>query len=64
MELGNSEAIKHALRHGIGISCLSRRVVHKKLTSGALVELKVPLPLLMHTLYLNSLPTETHLQCS
>jgi len=27
MELGNSEAIKHAVRHGIGISCLSRRVI-------------------------------------
>ncbi len=27
MELGNSEAIKHAVRHGLGISCLSRRVI-------------------------------------
>lgn len=27
MELGNSEAIKHAVRHGTGISCLSRRVI-------------------------------------
>ncbi|XPE42041.1 LysR substrate-binding domain-containing protein [Shigella flexneri] len=25
MESGNSEAIKHAVRHGLGISCLSRR---------------------------------------
>ena len=25
MELGNSEAIKHAVRHDLGISCLSRR---------------------------------------
>lgn len=52
MELGNSEAIKHAVRHGIGISCLSRRVVAEQLASGALVELPVPLPPLRRTLYL------------
>lgn len=52
MELGNSEAIKHAVRHGIGISCLSRRVVQEQLTSGVLVELKIPLPPLVRTLYL------------
>jgi DNA-binding transcriptional LysR family regulator len=52
MELGNSEAIKHAVRHGIGISCLSRRVVEEQLASGVLVELNIPLPPLMRTLYL------------
>lgn len=52
MELGNSEAIKHAVRHGIGISCLSRRVIAEQLASGVLVELKIPLPPLMRTLYL------------
>ena len=52
MELGNSEAIKHAVRHGIGISCLSRRVIEEQLASGVLVELKIPLPPLMRTLYL------------
>lgn len=52
MELGNSEAIKHAVRHGIGISCLSRRVVEEQLASGVLVELKIPLPPLKRTLYL------------
>ncbi|EMF04891.1 DNA-binding transcriptional regulator YeiE [Serratia marcescens] len=52
MELGNSEAIKHAVRHGIGISCLSRRVEAEQLASGALVELPVPLPPLRRTLYL------------
>jgi len=52
MELGNSEAIKHAVRHGIGISCLSRRVVEEQLASGVLVELSIPLPPLMRTLYL------------
>ncbi|QHA88796.1 DNA-binding transcriptional regulator YeiE [Serratia rhizosphaerae] len=52
MELGNSEAIKHAVRHGIGISCLSRRVIAEQLTSGALVALSVPLPPMIRTLYL------------
>jgi len=52
MELGNSEAIKHAVRHGIGISCLSQRVIEEQLASGVLVELKIPLPPLMRTLYL------------
>ncbi|VFS77716.1 putative DNA-binding transcriptional regulator [Kluyvera cryocrescens] len=31
MELGNSEAIKHAVRHDLGISCLSRRVIAEQL---------------------------------
>lgn len=38
MELGNSEAIKHAVRHGLGISCLSRRVIAEQLASGTLAE--------------------------
>ena len=37
MELGNSEAIKHAVRHGLGISCLSRRVIAEQLETGSLV---------------------------
>ncbi len=51
MELGNSEAIKHAVRHGLGISCLSRRVIAEQLESGALVEVPVPLPKLVRNLY-------------
>jgi len=51
MELGNSEAIKHAVRHGMGISCLSRRVITDLLDSGALLEVKAPLPRLTRTLY-------------
>ncbi|RWR02674.1 transcriptional regulator [[Pantoea] beijingensis] len=51
MELGNSEAIKHAVRHGLGISCLSRRVIAEQLESGRLVEVTVPLPKLTRTLY-------------
>ncbi|MEO3991071.1 DNA-binding transcriptional regulator YeiE [Pseudocitrobacter cyperus] len=51
MELGNSEAIKHAVRHGLGISCLSRRVIAEQLESGKLVEVPVPLPGLNRTLW-------------
>ncbi len=52
MELGNSEAIKHAVRYGIGISCLSRRVIEEQLQTGVLVEVSVPLPRLNRALYL------------
>ncbi len=52
MELGNSEAIKHAVRHGIGISCLSRRVIAEQLASGSLVEIHLPVVPLVRKLYL------------
>ncbi|KAA8995269.1 LysR family transcriptional regulator [Affinibrenneria salicis] len=52
MELGNSEAIKHAVRYGLGISCLSRWVIAEQLEAGTLIELQVPLPPLTRTLYL------------
>jgi DNA-binding transcriptional LysR family regulator len=52
MELGNSEAIKHAVRHGIGISCLSRRVIAEQLASGSLVEIRLPVAPLVRKLYL------------
>ena len=51
MELGNSEAIKHAVRHGLGISCLSRRVIDEQLQAGTLSEVAVPLPRLVRTLW-------------
>ena len=51
MELGNSEAIKHAVRHGMGISCLSRRVIEDQLEAGTLVEVAIPLPRLTRTMY-------------
>ncbi|MFC0142002.1 DNA-binding transcriptional regulator YeiE [Erwinia mallotivora] len=51
LELGNSEAIKHAVRHGIGISCLSRRVIAEQLQSGTLREVPLPVPKLTRTLY-------------
>ncbi|PHM33062.1 DNA-binding transcriptional regulator YeiE [Xenorhabdus innexi] len=52
MELGNSEAIKHAVQYGMGISCLSRRVVREQLKNGTLVELVIPGLHLYRTLYL------------
>lgn len=51
MELGNSEAIKHAVRHGLGISCLSRRVIDEQLAAGTLCEIKAPVPRLTRTLW-------------
>ncbi|BDH45172.1 LysR family transcriptional regulator [Salmonella enterica subsp. enterica serovar Choleraesuis] len=51
MELGNSEAIKYTVMHGLGISCLSRRVVAEQLASGSLREVPLPLPPLIRTLY-------------
>lgn len=52
MELGNSEAIKHAVRFGMGISCLSRRVIDEQLKNGSLIELQVEGLKLQRTLYL------------
>lgn len=46
-ELSNSEAIKHAVAAGLGITCLSRSVVADFLATGRLVELRTPLPPLM-----------------
>lgn len=51
MELGNSEAIKHAVRYGMGISCLSRRVIADQLENGSLRQVPLPLPPLTRTLY-------------
>ncbi|MBD1226251.1 DNA-binding transcriptional regulator YeiE [Xenorhabdus griffiniae] len=52
MELGNSEAIKHAVQYGMGISCLSRRVLQEQLKNGTLSELVIPGLSLNRTLYL------------
>lgn len=52
MELGDSEAIKHAVRYGMGMSCLSRRVVAEQLQAGTLVELPVQGVNLMRPLHL------------
>ena len=39
------------VRHGLGISCLSRRVIAEQLEAGTLVEIAVPLPKLVRTLW-------------
>jgi DNA-binding transcriptional LysR family regulator len=41
MELGDAEAIKHAVAAGLGVSCLPRRVVAEYLESGKLRELSL-----------------------
>ncbi|MBP6563727.1 MAG: LysR family transcriptional regulator [Neisseriaceae bacterium] len=38
MELGHSEAIKHAVRHDLGVGCLSRHVVAEDIAHGLLQE--------------------------
>jgi DNA-binding transcriptional LysR family regulator len=49
MELGDSEAIKHVVAAGLGVSCLPRCVVAQQLQRGELHAL--PLPPLMRKLY-------------
>lgn len=51
MEIGNSEAIKHLVAAGLGISCLSRRVIADQLAQGTVVAINAPLPPLRRTLY-------------
>lgn len=51
MEIGNSEAIKHLVVAGLGISCLSRRVIADQLANGTVVAVNAPLPPLRRTLY-------------
>jgi DNA-binding transcriptional LysR family regulator len=51
MELGHSEAIKNAVAAGLGVSCLSRHVIHKELALGLLVPIKTKLPNLRRQLY-------------
>lgn len=43
MELGNSEAIKQAVRNDLGIGCLSRHVVQDELNAGQLRLLNFPI---------------------
>ncbi|OHX12626.1 LysR family transcriptional regulator [Chromobacterium sphagni] len=51
MELGHSEAIKHAVAAGLGVSCLSRHVVADLLAAGVVVEVDADLPALTRILY-------------
>jgi DNA-binding transcriptional LysR family regulator len=52
LELGHTEAIKQAVRAGIGISCLSKVTVINELNNGDLVELKTPFLKLTRDFYL------------
>ena len=51
MHLGNSEAIKRAVAEGMGVSCLSLRVVQDWLESGRLVRVDQHLPRLQRMLF-------------
>ncbi|KAF1053840.1 MAG: HTH-type transcriptional activator CmpR [Stenotrophomonas maltophilia] len=51
-DMGSSEAIKHSVMAGLGISCLSRWVVAEQLASGALVALRTGLPPLRRHFYM------------
>jgi DNA-binding transcriptional LysR family regulator len=52
LELGNSEAIKHAAAAGLGVACLSRLVVQDSLDSGQLIAVATSLPMLKRHFYL------------
>lgn len=41
-ELGHTEAIKHAVKHNLGISCLSRLTIAESLANGSLVAIETP----------------------
>ena len=51
MEIGNSEAIKHLVAAGLGISCLSRKVIADQLAQGSIVQVNAPLSQLQRTLF-------------
>ncbi|MDN0074767.1 LysR family transcriptional regulator [Crenobacter sp. SG2303] len=51
LEIGHSEAIKHLVAAGMGVSCLSRVVIADLLAAGTLVEVDAPLPALHRPLY-------------
>ena len=50
-ELGNTEAVKQAVRHNLGITCLSQLTVADALDRGSLVQLKTPWLDLQRDLY-------------
>lgn len=51
MELGSSEAIKHAAAEGLGIACLSQWVVSEMVRSSRLVRLNTTMPRLVRPFY-------------
>ena len=50
LELGSNEAVKRAVRSGLGLGCLSRLAVAEALEQGALVELQTRLPAMQRSL--------------
>lgn len=44
LELGSNEAVKRAVRAGLGLGCLSRRAVSEAIGQAALAEVRSPLP--------------------
>lgn len=52
LELGHTEAIKQAVRAGLGISCLSKATVAYELKRGELVQLKTPFLKLTRDFYI------------
>lgn len=52
IELGNSEAIKHAAAEGLGLACLSEWVVGDLIESGRLARLATTLPRILRPCYL------------
>lgn len=52
LELGHTEAVKHAVLANLGISCLSRTTVTELLKNGQLVELKTPFLTLTRDFYI------------
>ncbi|MGY0151652.1 LysR family transcriptional regulator [Edwardsiella tarda] len=52
MELGCSEAIKRVVARGVGVSCLSRKIIEHELSIGSLVEIPLSLEKLSRYLYI------------
>jgi DNA-binding transcriptional LysR family regulator len=60
MSLGSTEAIKNAVRHGLGVAIVSRLSVEQELHSGRLVELRFTDLRIWRDLYLVSLKGKRH----
>ncbi|MFT3718885.1 LysR family transcriptional regulator [Pseudorhodoferax sp.] len=51
IEMGSSEANKHAVADGLGLACMSEWVVADDLASGRLVRIRTPLPRMVRQCY-------------
>lgn len=52
VELGSSEAIKHAAEEGLGVACLSSWVVDESIETGRLCRISTTLPRLLRQCHL------------